>query len=229
MAITGNSDELYKANLSMNASSYNTAVGGLQGEVVKDQNAWATGDDTTSGWWLWKETNEGNRTASNYNDSTVQGSSGAYVLKGRAGVTPQFYTAFSDAFDEYKGVIKTHLKDLETNPDIHQAFSGTEIEGAVKRLIEAVETEAYDYLFKLEQAEKTVINSVQAAFKKQQEKMAGSMNTDTKKLSEGNTKKSDMDAFAKKDVSWGGTPDSNSGKNYQPINNVPAGNRNLTY
>ena len=64
---------------------------------------------------------------------------------------------FSTAFDSYKSTIVGDLKKLQTNPTIGQAFKGTEIEKAIKNLILAVESEANDYLFKLEQREKTVI------------------------------------------------------------------------
>ena len=219
MAITGNNEELYKANLSMDSNSYSNVVQGVQGKTVH-------GD--------WDYYNRGYgggspfKPETSYEKGTV---AGKYVLKGRAGITPQFYKAFSDAFDEYKTIIENDLKDLETNPNIHQAFSGTEIESAVKRLIEAVDAEARDYLFKLEQAEKTVINSVKAAFEKQQANVGSSMNKDTSILEGGNTTDDAKTAFAKQDIDWGGTPDGNSGSVPRPVNNVAVStvNRNLTY
>lgn len=195
MAITGNSDNIYEANLNMNATGYSHAVGGAQGNIVHGDweyyNKYAKGSPKTG-------------YTTDYNEGTV---AGKYVLKGKAGITPQFYRAFSDAFDDYKTVIENDLSELQTNPNIHQAFSGTEIEKAVKDLIIAVEQEAHDYLFKLEQAEKTVINSVEKAFKKQQENMGSSMGNDTKILSNGNSTADEISAFRKQDVEWGGTPD----------------------
>lgn len=219
MAITGNNDDLYKASLNMNASSYNNKVGDVQGAVVQNSDHYNLNHNDVY-YFNSKKREEA------YEAGTV---AGKYVLKGKAGVTPQFYTAFSNAFDEYKAVIKGHLKDLETNPDIHQAFSGTEIEGAVKKLIEAVETEAYDYLFKLERAEKTVINSVQKAFQKQQANMGSSMNSDTELLKQGNSSRQEQSNFAKMDNTWSGDGGKVSSGASSGGSGGPSVVRNLTY
>jgi len=137
-------------------------------------------------------------------DAKTVGAGSRYVLTGKAGITANFYNAFSASFDTYKGVINKDLNLLETDPNIRQAFSGTEIEAAVKKLILAVKAESEDYLFKLEKAEKTVIHQVEQAFQKQQAKMGSSMEADTSKLAEGNSSRDERVRFGVADDQWSG-------------------------
>lgn len=193
MAITGNSEQIGVTNVgqTINANDFVNSVGNLQGSTI-DKDAYNKMRNM--------EAKMGGTNLPSFNDATVKGNNVNYLLKGKAGITANFYSAFSGAFDSYKGVIKRHLDGLETNPNIKQAFTGTDLEAAVKKLILAVQQEANDYLFKLEQAEKNVIFQVQQAFQKQQSKMSTSMNSDTSNLSKGNSSAEQIDKFAKMDA-----------------------------
>lgn len=201
MAISGDKTSISNKDLKIGVATYNKQVGDYQGEVVNDKNSWASSDDKMKKNWLGKEkvSDAGYRNTSNYNSDTVMGK---YVLKGKAGITANFYRAFSDAFDYYKNIIKKDLAELETNPNIKQAFSGTDIETAVKNLLLAVEREANDYLFKLEQDEKTVIHGVEEAFRKQQSNMGSSMESDTAKLSTSNSTSQQINNFSRTSSGW---------------------------
>ena len=191
MAISGDHGVLSTPSLNLNVDDYSKAVGELQGEHYKDAKEYGSSD----GWG-------GDRLQDNFDKDTVAGASGAYVLKGKAGITPDFYQRFSNAFDAYEATIVNDLKKLETNPTIGQAFRGTEIEKSIKNLIVAVEAEARDYLFKLKQREKTVIESVKRAFDRQHSKMGSSMQSDTEKLKQGNSSTAAIDAFNEKAGGW---------------------------
>ena len=188
MAITGDSGQLTTPGLNLNVNDYNSAVGKVQGTTVSSKGEYGSLD----GWG-------GEYRNKDYDAGTINGT---YVLKGKAGITPDFYQKFSDAFDTYKNTITKDLNALETNPTIGQAFKGTEIEKSIKNLIIAVKQEANDYLFKLEQREKTVIESVKRAFERQQSQMGSSMQADTNKLKNGNSTTADINAFNNKADGW---------------------------
>ena len=187
MAITGTQSGVNAPSLNLNVGDYATAVGELQGNYVT-KNEYIS--DTM------------NRSSTMSGDTVQAADGGAYKLKGKAGIAPTFYKDFSDAFDSYKKVIVADLKKLETNPNITQAFKGYDIEKSIKNLIIAVEEEAKDYLFKLEQREKTVIQSVESAFSRQQQAMGMSMKKDTMRLKDGNSSQADINKFNTQAKGW---------------------------
>ena len=174
----------------MEASSYIKAVGDYDGVRVNDR---------------WDYANKvGIRTKepimqNMYEEGTVNGK---FVLSGKAGITPNFYQAFSDSFEQYKQVIKQDLDEMNTNPNIKRAFRGEELETAVNNLLKAVAQEAEDYLLKLEMREKDVINQVKEAFRKQQQSVSSDMNEDTKKIVDGDTLEGERKKFDSQAQSW---------------------------
>lgn len=201
MAITGGSTRVHSTSLSAfdGANTYNTAVGELQGEKISKEDHQEVLDSYKDRSLLyWEQQN-----LAEYKNSSVEAyDGGAYSLKGKAGIKPNFYRAFSDAFDNYKGVIVKDLKKIQTNPNITQAFKGTQIEKAIKNLIIAVEAEANDYLFSLERKEKTVIEHVRQAFERQQSSMGHSMQSDTNKLTKDNSTASGRQGFIDNSREW---------------------------
>lgn len=188
MAISGDSGYLNTPGMNLNVDQYSRAVGDVQGKTVENKSEYGNLDGLG-----------GEYRSKDYESGTVAGS---YVLKGKAGITADFYQKFSDAFDQYKKAITDDLAKLKTNPNIKQAFKGTEIEKAISNLIYAVEDEANDYLFKLERREKTVIESVKQAFQRQQNRMGSSMQSDTSKLRKGNATTGEIGSFDKESDAW---------------------------
>ena len=201
MAITGGSTKVHSTSLSAfdGAKTYDAAVGNLQGERVS-KNDYEKYFDVH---YYSGDLNERKAAVQEYKNSMVDSyDGGAYALKGKAGIKPNFYRLFSDAFDNYKGVIVKDLKKLQTNPNITQAFKGTQIEKAIQNLILAVEAEANDYLFSLERKEKTVIEHVRQAFERQQSSMGQSMQSDTNKLTKDNSTATGRQGFIDNANKW---------------------------
>lgn len=103
----------------------------------------------------------------------------------KAGIKVGFFTALDEALTAYETELVSIINELETNPNIAQAFKGEGIVTAVKNLIVAVKDEANRYISAMKAAEKQIIESVVEAYKAQDAKLGETMNADTSNLSSG--------------------------------------------
>ena len=99
-----------------------------------------------------------------------------------AGIKPGFLTNLNTALDNYIKALDDKLNELETSPNIKQAFRGYSTEAAVKKLITAVKEEAQRYTANLKKAEKAIVSQVNSLYASQSISVGQSMNTDTSKL-----------------------------------------------
>lgn len=106
-----------------------------------------------------------------------------HLAGGLAGIKSGFLTNLNNTLADYEEGLNSTLSQLETNPNIAQAFKGGEIESAIKNLILAVKAEAYRYVQAMKEAEKQIIESVVAAYQNQDSTVSSSMNSDTSNLS----------------------------------------------
>ena len=98
-----------------------------------------------------------------------------------AGVTPEFATAVSDAIDKYCEEVENTLNKLQT-VETSNAFKGSQVGGAITNFVEGVKSSAFDYLNKLREAEKQIVESVQKVYATQDTDISGNLNSDTSKL-----------------------------------------------
>ncbi len=99
-----------------------------------------------------------------------------------AGIKPGFKEKLTEAIDNYIASINKKIDELETNPNIAQAFKGDGIESAIKRLISAVKEEAHAYTNELKKAEQSIIVQVEQMYSAQANTVSENMNADTSKL-----------------------------------------------
>ena len=102
-----------------------------------------------------------------------------------AGIKPGFLTNLNTALDEYIKALDDKLNELETSPNIKQAFRGYSTETAVKNLIIAVKKEAQRYTSNLKEAEKAIVRQVNSLYASQSISVGQSMGADTSKLGGG--------------------------------------------
>jgi hypothetical protein len=151
---TANEDLRSQFGTSMSASDYSSAVGTSFGGVQYHGNPYASG---THSW---------------------------DPLAGQvAGIKSGFFTALDTELTNYEEALNSKINQLETNPNITQAFKGEKIQQAVSNLILAVKAEAMRYVGAMKAAEKQIIESVVAAYQSQDDTVSTSMNSDTSSLS----------------------------------------------
>lgn len=112
----------------------------------------------------------------------------ADAASGQAGIVDQFKEELHKAIsDTYIAQIKTYIDQVGTNCEglIHPAFSGTEIEKSVAKLIEALKNEVNAYAVALETAEKEIVTAVETAYVTHDTAVATEMDADTAKLDAG--------------------------------------------
>ncbi len=169
MAVTG-TDQKVEGQLrsefdtSMNSSNYASSVGGAQQTTVEHGTALFDGH-----WGSWSENV----------DSQMAGTA--------RGIKDSFKTKMDTAIETYTGTdtgIKSFINQLETDTTtiIAGGFKGTNVESAVKRLIQSLKAEADAYTVALLNAEQQIVQQVADAYAKQDEAIASSMNTDTNQM-----------------------------------------------
>ena len=116
------------------------------------------------------------------------GSTVTDTASGQAGIVDQFKEELHKAIsDTYISQIKNYIDQVGTNCEglIHPAFSGTEIEKSVTKLIEALKNEVNAYAVALETAEKEIVTAVETAYVTHDAAVATEMDADTAKLDAG--------------------------------------------
>jgi hypothetical protein len=170
MAVTGTDQKVdgqlrSEFDTSMNSSDYATAVGGAQQTTV--HHGTALGDGHIGSW----DENV---------DSEMQGPA--------RGIKEEFKTQMDAAIEKYTGTtegIQQRINQLETETTtiIAGGFKGTNVESAVARLIRSLKAEADAFTAALKAAEEQIIDQVAAAYAKQDEALANTMNADTSNMS----------------------------------------------
>ena len=113
-----------------------------------------------------------------YHSSSEIGMYGKHL----AGIKPGFKEKLIEAIDIYISSINEKIDELETNPNIAQAFRGEGLEGAIKRLISAVKEEAHAYTNELKKAEQSIITQVEEMYSAEANAVSENMDADTSKL-----------------------------------------------
>ena len=99
-----------------------------------------------------------------------------------AGVTPQFAQHVKSAIDDYISSIDYWLNQIQdTNSNV--AFKGEAISAALSSFVSSIREVANSFTNKLKIAEQQIIDSVDLAYKTQDEHVSGEMNTDSSNVS----------------------------------------------
>lgn len=158
MAIGDNEQTIANSDLSsMNASDFSAAVGSA--------NDVAFTSTTTSGWGPWSSTETTDISAESF-----------------AGIKEGFLTALDEAIDGYIEAIDTKLSQLNTSPNIRQAFRGESVEAALQNLISGVDAEAKSYSKALKEAEQAIVKAVSEAYATHDTGVSGDINSDASTL-----------------------------------------------
>ncbi len=99
-----------------------------------------------------------------------------------AGIKPGFREKLEQAIDAYLGSVNMKLNELETNPNIAQAFKGEGVDAAIRNLITAVKQEAKAYTDQLRSVEQSIIQQVDLLYSDQANSVSDSMRVDTSRL-----------------------------------------------
>ena len=99
----------------------------------------------------------------------------------RAGITADMVSKIKNAFETYIADINQAIDKIE-NPEVNQAFKGSAMEGAFKRLVNGVKITAQNFTNKLQESEMEIIKSVEQAYITQDSTMAQNINNDTGSL-----------------------------------------------
>lgn len=156
MAIGDNGQTLTNSDLSsMDASDFSSAVGAANDGAFSNTSSYLGGLVTFT------------------ND--VSGASFAGIKEG-------FLTALDDAIDSYIEAIDNKLSQLNTNPNIKQAFMGENVENALQTLINNVDAEAKSYSKVLKEAEQAIVKAVSEAYTTYDTNVSSDIKSDASKL-----------------------------------------------
>ena len=106
---------------------------------------------------------------------SVSGATGAQA--GLAGITEAFAGHVTTEIENYKANVQNLIDQLK-NENSKVAFQGDAVSGALNDFIIAVQNVAGSYLKKLEDAERTIIASVEKAYIQQDTDIHDNVNTD---------------------------------------------------
>ena len=98
-----------------------------------------------------------------------------------AGVTPDMAKNIASGIESYRTRIDAVLNKLN-NVDPSTAFKGSAITSSLTNFVDGVKTVANNYLTRLSDAEREIVESVAAAYESQDEQLSGQMNADTKNV-----------------------------------------------
>jgi uncharacterized protein YoxC len=100
-----------------------------------------------------------------------------------AGITSEFAKNVTNKIEEYKTNVNDKLAKLQ-GVESNVAFQGTAVQEALTNFVNSVRRVAVNYLSRLEAAEKEIINSVDAAYSKQDTELSSNMKSDAGTLSD---------------------------------------------
>ena len=121
-----------------------------------------------------------NKMQTNYAASGLEEETGE--AEGQAGIKDEFKNKIHDKITEYIDGISSKITAFEDACNISTGFEGTELQQGINNLIANLKTEMELYRDALSNAEKTIIENIEASFEEADTKISGNINTHAQNL-----------------------------------------------